>query len=418
MSPKPLRNITLALGLTLAAGSAGQSLAQPAPPRPRPEPIEIALPSQWTGLQVIADALREQTDAPGLALAVVQNGQIIEQAVSGVANVGRGTPLSLTSRLHWGSTTKSLTGTVLARLFTDGVIRPDTAIAELFPDLEMHDAYRTVTVAGLMRHEGAIAPYTRFGRAEVERMTSYTGTPTQKRRAFISDVLAEEPTGTPGGQFLYSNAGITIAAAMAEQASGMSWEELVRDYVFKPAGMTDAGFGMPASAQNPNGTRGYSQFPGRPTEALPFGMFSEINPMLAPSGDVSSSIGGFAKYAAFHLAGLKGETPSIPQSGFEQIHTIAAGSQSLRDGAAHYSYGWEITDWPLLDGASTHWHNGSNGAFYAEIRLIPDSDLAVVIMANSGGPISFSSEATLAKILMHYRAVTGEKPSSSGALVR
>jgi hypothetical protein len=34
--------------------------------------------------------------------------------------------------------------------------------------------------------------------------------------------------------------------------------------------------------------------------------------------------------------------------------------------------------------------------------LIPDRDLGVVIMANSGGPVAFSSEPVLAAIARHY----------------
>jgi hypothetical protein len=31
-----------------------------------------------------------------------------------------------------------------------------------------------------------------------------------------------------------------------------------------------------------------------------------------------------------------------------------------------------------------YWHNGGAGTFYAEVRLIPEADMAIVIMANAG----------------------------------
>lgn len=51
------------------------------------------------------------------------------------------------------------------------------------------------------------------------------------------------------GNFVYSNLGYMVAGAMAEKKTGKSWEALMQEKLFKPLGMTSAGFGFP-------GTRG------------------------------------------------------------------------------------------------------------------------------------------------------------------
>jgi CubicO group peptidase (beta-lactamase class C family) len=397
------------IALLLIGGCASTAVPPPAPDAMLemrlPDPVEIILPQRIDDLQAVADAMREQTGTPGLALAVVRNGGMVARAVSGLANAETGAPLVDTSRFHWGSVVKSVTGTVVGQLIAEGRLRADTTVVELLGELEMQEGYRDVTIAQLMRHEAGVPAYADFGPPELDRFTAYSGTAAQKRLAFVSDLLREVPVSEPGEKFQYSNAGIVLAAVMAEQATGESWEDLVRAYVFTPAGMVDAGFGLPSTPAKPEGTRGHLQFPGQPSELLPLGMFGEINPMLAPAGDVSSSIDDFARYAAFHLAGLRGEVAGVPAKAFEIVHTAAPDALPISSGMARYSYGWEILQWPLLGGRRTHWHNGSNGAFYAEIRLVPELNTAVVIMANTGGPIAYSSEKSLARIFEYYAGI-------------
>ena len=61
------------------------------------------------------------------------------------------------------------------------------------------------------------------------------------------NVIAEKPAHPPGEKYAYSNVGYTIAGAMAEKATGATWEDLVKREVFEPLELTGAGFGPPKS---------------------------------------------------------------------------------------------------------------------------------------------------------------------------
>ena len=50
-----------------------------------------------------------------------------------------------------------------------------------------------------------------------------------------------------------------------------------------------------------------------------------------------------------------------------------------------YAFGWGIADWPD-GGTECHGHNGSAGTFFAEVRLLPEHNAAVVVLMNSAGP--------------------------------
>jgi len=60
-------------------------------------------------------------------------------------------------------------------------------------------------------------------------------------------VPAVDALPAPGTTFKYSNVGYSIAAAVEEKVTGKSWEDLMTNMLFKPLGMTTAGFGPMAS---------------------------------------------------------------------------------------------------------------------------------------------------------------------------
>lgn len=407
-----IRSLT-ALALTAAVPAAllAQAGPQPvapapppgAPPGPqRPQPVAFDFSAGWANLAELAEMVRDQSGVPGIALAVVRDGRIADAAVAGSTSLDNGRPLTLDDSFEWGSLTKSVTGTVIARLVADGVLSPSTTIAEAFPDLPMREGYRAITLAQLMRHEAGMPAYTQLTPAIAQRIRSYEGSDAEKREAFVADVLQEEPAGAPGAQFLYSNADIAVAAAMAERATGKDWQRLVRDYVFAPAGMAEAGFGPPASAERPDANRGHLARPGQPLAPAPFGMYSDIAAVMGPSGFVSSPIADMARYAMFHLAGEREGAGGIPAEVFAMTHSADPASLATPGGEGRYNYGWGIRDSGLLPGQRSYWHNGSNGTFYAELHILPDSGIAVMIMANAGGPIAPSSRAVLSEIARRY----------------
>lgn len=368
-----------------------------------PEPVDLDLGDDWTSLDELLRRALDATGAPGVAAAVVQGGRIVDVARVGTRQAGTDAPLRPGDRFHWGSVGKSATGTVIGALMDQGLLTPHTTVEDVLGDVPMRDAYRNVTLAQLMRHEGGVQPYTEFEGETIDRFMAYRGTPTEKRAAFVADLLMEEPIHRPGERFTYSNGGVSLAGHMAERVAGRSWEELVRTYVFEPAGMDGATFGYPATEETPDQPRGHFVMGPDEIEVVPIGAFGEIDPMIAPAGGISSSVEDFARYAAFHLRGLRDGTEALSRDAFRRLHTPDPASHPVRNGTGRYTWGWEVTEWPV-PGVETHWHNGSGGTFYAELRLVPEEDLALVIMANGAGAIAFSGDQVLEALYRRYGA--------------
>jgi CubicO group peptidase (beta-lactamase class C family) len=329
-------------------------------------------------ISALLEPIHQEHDVPALAAALVKGDQVVAIGAVGVLKVGSKRPVSIESRFHIGSCTKSMTATLMAMLVEEGLLRWDTTLAEALPQLSetMHPDYRRVTITQLLSHHAGVPAYTQLNPEEFKRTNTLQGTPAEQRYAFAAAVLAEPPAFPPGEKMNYSNAGYGIAGCILERLTGRSWDELMTERLFKPLGMNDSGFGWPASDERrrePRGHRptllGVAPEPLRPGYKLPA--------CLAPAGDVHCTIGDFARYASFHLCGLTGHARLLKPETFAYLHTVVG------EGEPPYALGWAVAKGE--DGVTTHNHAGSAGTFYAVIRLEPERNRAMVAATNLGG---------------------------------
>jgi CubicO group peptidase (beta-lactamase class C family) len=174
--------------------------------------------------------------------------------------------------------------------------------------------------------------------------------------------------------------------------TGKSWEDLMRDELFTPLGMTTAGFGPPGTAaavDQPWGHHvvGATWMPIRP------GPDADNPAVIGPAGTVHCSLADWAKYAAFHLRGARGKEPRLPAEVFRKLHTPLPGDNP------DYAFGWIVTDRDWAGGAALT-HAGSNTMWFAMIWLAPKRDLAYLAATNVGNDMAFAAcDAAIGKLI-------------------
>ena len=188
---------------------------------------------------------RKEKELVGLAAMVVVDGQVVASAAHGERKIGSGVAIELGDRWHLGSVTKSITATMIARLVEQDKMQWSDTVGECFTEASVHEDWKPVTLHQLLTHTaGAPANFS----SQVGRKQPALGDEcTQARLKAVLDVIAEKPIYPPGTQHAYSNVGYTIAGAMAEKATGVSWADLVKREVFEPLELSGAGFGPPKS---------------------------------------------------------------------------------------------------------------------------------------------------------------------------
>jgi len=319
------------------------------------------------------ERIREKHQIPALAAAAVAEGKLVAIGATGTRSADATTVVTLDDQWHVGSCTKSMTASLAAMLVEDGVIRWESTISEILSDLPMRDIWSDVTLEDLLvQRSGAPGepPAALWQEALAQR-----GLPVEQRRAFVRGILAQEPERPPGTKWIYSDSGYAIAGAMLEKVAGQPWETLIRERLFLPLGMLSAGFGAPATPgqlDQPWGHKGYEA----PFKPVAPGPNADNPPAIGPAGTVHCSIADLARYAAWHVAGERGEGWLLSPESFEKLHHPPEG-QTYSMGWCHLRRRWA--------GGEALMHTGENTMFYAVMWLGPGADTAFVATANADG---------------------------------
>jgi CubicO group peptidase (beta-lactamase class C family) len=326
----------------------------------------------------------EKNNVPGMAGAVVKKGEVIALGVAGVRTRGKPDKVALDDQFHIGSDTKAMTAMLCGILVDEGKLKWDQTLGETFPELKsMNPQYQAVTLEQLLTHRGG-APEALEKDAVWTKLALHKGPPTNARRMLLEAVVAKPPEAKPGQKFIYSNAGYTIAGHMAEKVTGKSWETLMREKIFKPLGMTTAGFGAPGKRNKNDQPRGHDE-KGKAVEPGP----GSDNPVaIGPAGIVHCSIGDWAKFAAASLPSSK--IKLVKPETLEKLHTPA-------DGEPKYAMGWMIAEGQPWAGGPALAHDGSNTMWYAAAWLAPAKDFAFLVACNEANPEA-CNDAVLALI--------------------
>jgi CubicO group peptidase (beta-lactamase class C family) len=313
-------------------------------------------------LTSLLELIRAETNTPALGALVGDARGIRAQAVVGIREAGKTDQARLDDPFHIGSCTKAMTATLAARLVEQNQMRWELTVAEAFPNLKehIHRDYQGVTLRHLLLHRSGLPEDRTPNPILFLKIRGLQGDIRQQRQQAVAWVLEQPPAAAPGTQFAYSNFGYLIAGAMLESATGRSWEQLMRDHLFKPLKMRTAGFGVPRHFA------GHTGNPPKPT-------FYDNPPVLGPAGTVHCSLRDWAAFVRVHLQSALGiKTPFLRPESVAELHT-----DPHQQG---YAMGWAIPQSGVLT------HAGSNTLWFAVATVEPRANRFYLVATNWGHP--------------------------------
>ncbi len=298
---------------------------------------------------------------PSLVAAVVRDGRTVWH---GARTSVDGHAPDETTQYRIGSITKTFTAVLVLRLRDEGVIDLGDPLEKHLPGTGAGEA----TIADLLAHTGGLA---------AESPAPWWERTPGALRPEVADVLGEEPLRHPvGRRFHYSNPGYTVLGALVEKLRGAPWEEVLRREVLEPLGL-DRTSGRPTAPH----AGGWAVHPWadvllpEPTEDLG---------RMAPAGQLWSTTGDLARFAAFLV---RGDERVLSAESLREMRTPAA-PPAAPDVVTGYAYGLGLelrrSGERLLVG-----HSGSLPGFLASLTLAVDDDVAAVVLTNctSGVPV-------------------------------
>ncbi|GED85953.1 serine hydrolase [Streptomyces sp. 6-11-2] len=310
--------------------------------------------------------------APSLVAAVVRDGRTVWH---GARTSVDGHAPDQNTQYRIGSITKTFTAVLVLRLRDEGLLDLGDPLEKHLPGTGVGEA----TVADLLAHTGGLA---------AESPAPWWERSPGSLRPELADVLGEEPLRHPvGRRFHYSNPGYTLLGALVAELRGAPWEEVLRREVLEPLGLRRTN----ARPEAPH-AGGWAVHPW--ADALLPEPAEDLGRM-APAGQLWSTTGDVARFAAFLVQGDDGV---LSAESLREMRTPAAPPEAA-DVASGYAYGLglEVRRWGerLLVG-----HSGSLPGFLASLTIGVEDDVAAVVLANcTSGPAVTAVGADLVRIV-------------------
>jgi len=207
--------------------------------------------TQAQALAALADHAAERARAGEFAGAVLvaRHGKVLLKDAWGRADRKSGKANTPATRFRIGSMNKMFTAVATLQLVEAHKLALDDPIGKHLPNYPNKEVAAKVTVRHLLTHTGGTGDI--FGPEFEEHRLQL-----REHRDYLKLYGSRGLTHQPGAHFEYSNYGFVLLGALIEQVSGMSYDDYVRDHVFRRAGMRSTG-SLPESAEVPDRAVGY-----------------------------------------------------------------------------------------------------------------------------------------------------------------
>ncbi|EGE39608.1 serine hydrolase [Streptomyces sp. SID4928] len=187
------------------------------------------------------DAIAEESSFSGV-VRVDRDGQVQFAKEYGLANRTYRVPNRIDTRFGIASGSKGFTALAVLSLIGEGVLDLCTTARSLL-GRNLPQIADDVTVEHLLTHTSGIGDY--LDEETDAEITDYFVGAAQKlttTEAFLPLLDGHATKFAAGERFSYCNGGFVVLALLAERASGVSYHDLVRQRVLRPAGMTSTDF--------------------------------------------------------------------------------------------------------------------------------------------------------------------------------
>lgn len=306
-------------------------------------------------------AVMEKNHVPGVAVAVVRDGQVERVAAYGLADLESEAKVGPDTSFQIASATKVFTGTLVMLLVQEGKLGLDEPLSKYLPDAP--ESWKAITLRHLVAHTSGV-------KDNPDDQNSDAGPVAERYEAARKEPLAF----TPGERNQYGLTDFVVLTHVLEKVTGQRFEELLRSRIFEPLGFSCTRYEH-ARQQGP--VRIADVIPRRATTYVFEDGAHQRAWFLYPvhayaAGGVFSCVKDLARWAVAMDQGTL-LTPQMQQ--------VAATAFKLNDGRAG-RFGVAFGS-GTLRGSPTFGHSG--GGSLADVMRIPDGKLTVIVLTNKLG---------------------------------
>jgi CubicO group peptidase (beta-lactamase class C family) len=327
------------------------------------------------GLEDAVSEARELWKAPGLAAAIVKDGETVFMEGFGKRQLGESAPVDEHTLFTLASTTKAFVAVALGMLVDEGRLAWDDPVINHLPAFRVSDSYATreITIRDLLSHRTGVEP------------VDWLWVRGFEPAAGIEHLQYAEQAAGLRSTWIYNNMMYVVAGEVVARVSGMTLPDFVRLRIFEPLGMTESVFTLDARLRDEENVAGaHTLHDGAPLAIEPYRSGSPLG-----AAGIHSSIADMSLWLRFLLnEGRVKETRLLKEKTFAELfkpQMIAGGSMypAAEEAGPHffsYGLGWFLQDYR---GRLLAMHTGSLFGANALVALVPEEELGLVILINA-----------------------------------
>ncbi|WP_428568489.1 MAG: serine hydrolase [Solidesulfovibrio sp. DCME] len=353
-------------------------------------------------------AVQEMTaqGVPGLAMAVVQDGQLVyAKGFGAVSNGPAAAPVDADTLFHIGSCSKAFVATQMGMLVDEARLAWTDPPARYLPAFGMYDPWVNANfqAGDLLNHRTGL-------REQSLSSMILLGFPTA---ATVGAIRHEKPLTSFRTAYAYQNDMYMAASALVAAINGRSWAEDLAARLFTPLGMRRSVTTQAAMNAKGNAALGHTIAPDGSLDVLPADWGNNfIFDLGQGAGSIRSSANDMARWLRFNL-GL-GAIDGQRLIGKDTLRALLAPktvispwTESLDGkyaGPFLYASGWGYLGYTPRP---FYYHGGGDVGFTSSVGLVFGNDDGlgsggIVVLTNVGSDY-FKTEATTAKSQVSLR---------------
>jgi CubicO group peptidase (beta-lactamase class C family) len=325
------------------------------------------------GFDAFVDAALATWNVPGIAVAIVKDGEVVLAKGYGLRDVSKKLPVTADTLFAIGSATKAFTVMSLGVLVDDGKLDWDTPVKDYLPTFTLVDEFASARMtprdlvthrSGLPRHD-LVWYNAPLSRAEIFARLRYL-----------------EPNEDFRAKWQYQNLMFLTAGYLAGEVAGESWEDLVRKRIFGPLGMTASNFSVEESKKAADFAAPYTEKEKKVSE-IPFRNIDAVG----PAGSINSNLTDMVRWVKLQLSdGTAGGNRVVGAANRSEMHqpqmVMREEGKDPEIILPTYAMGWFVESYR---GRKRVHHGGNIDGFSAMVTFLPAERLGVVALANRDG---------------------------------
>ena len=326
---------------------------------------------------------RKGWEVPGMAVAIVKDGEIVLSKGYGVKELGKSGDVDGDTQFAIASNTKAFVASCLAQLVAEGKIGWNDKVKDYLPYFSVYDnpyVSSEATIKDLLCHRMGLGTFSGdvlWYKSEKEPADFV------KQANYVPEVF-----GFRNG-YGYSNLMFIAAGEVIREVSGMPWEAYVKKNFIEPLGMNNTTLKLAMVNEN-------VATPHKPTldnGTVPIKWVSWDK--VSAAGGIISSTNDMAKWMMMNLNGgewsdrtyIDKEQQNLLWTPHNNFKISEAGKESLPGRHfAGYGLGWGLMDY---HGNLVVSHGGGYDGMYSRVVMVPDINLGVVVLTNTMKGISY-----------------------------